>query len=531
MKAVRTPRRQETSFELVRTASQSEVRRLLRRRFSLNRPLRGVERRTYYDTFDWRLHHRGMTLFSQSADDRVLLVLDGRSDRLCAPVEKIPCFAGELAPGPLRDALAGIVENRRLLATARLDQRSECVDVEDDEGKTVVRIRLERNTATDPASPQRSERLPFVVRVQALRGYRAAFRAVCETLAAVPGLRESTAGRLDVALARLGREPRDYSAKLDLHIRPSQPAGDVVRLTLAVLLRIMRANEDGIRRDLDPEHLHDFRVAVRRARYLARTARDLLAREVYDSLRSDLSWLGRVTGPTRDFDVHLEQLRGDAERLGPEEEDALAPLVSLILVRRAEAHDHLLDALAAARYAEFHTRAQGICEPDPGAAPLVELGVPVAKLASDRTWKAWRRLVRAGRAIQEDMPARALHEVRLDAKRLRYLLDFFHRVFPTEDVRRLTKELRRLQNNLGSFNDARVQQSGLRGFASDLTASGAARPETVIVIGRLVEDAVARERAERGRFATHFARFDSAKNRKRVRRLFRPHHGSEVSFP
>jgi CHAD domain-containing protein len=121
--------------------------------------------------------------------------------------------------------------------------------------------------------------------------------------------------------------------------------------------------------------------------------------------------------------------------------------------------------------------------------------------------------------------------VRLDAKRLRYLLDFFHRVFPTEDVRRLTKELRRLQNNLGSFNDARVQQSGLRGFASDLTASGAARPETVIVIGRLVEDAVARERAERGRFATHFARFDSAKNRKRVRRLFRPHHGSEVSFP
>ena len=531
MTAVRTRARKETRFELARNASQSEIRRLLRRRFSLNRLLRSAERRIYYDTFDWRLHRRGMTLFSRAADGRVSLVLEGRSARLGAPLDKIPCFADELAPGPLRDALAEIVENRRLHPTACLDERSECMDVEDDEGKTVARVRLERTTAADPASPRRSERLPFVVRVQALRGYGAAFRAVRETLAAVPALRESTAGQLDVALARLGRGPRDYSAKLDLHVSPSQPAGDVVRLILAVLHRVMRANEDGIRRDLDPEHLHDFRVAVRRARYLARTARDLLAREAYDSLRSDLSWLGEVTGPMRDFDVHLEQLRGDAERLGPEEEDALAPLVSLIRARRAEARGPLLDALASEHYAEFQSRVKGICEPDPGAPPLIEPGAPVVQLASDRTWKAWRRLVRAGRTIQEDTPAQALHEVRLDAKQLRYLLDFFHRVFPTEDVQRLMKELRRLQNNLGRLNDARVQQSGLRGFAADLVASGGAQPETVIVIGRLVEDAVARERAERGRFAMHFARFDSANNRKRVRRLFRPQRGSEVSTP
>jgi CHAD domain-containing protein len=497
----------------------------------LGKPLRSAERRTYYDTFDWRLHRRGVSLCSRGAEGQVLLELEGRNARLGAAVEKIPCFADELVPGPLREALLGIVENRRLHATACLEERSECVDVEDDQGKTVVRLRLERTTATDPVSSQRSERLPFVVRVQALRGYGAAFRAACKTLAALPGLREATAGQLDVALARLGRGPRDYSAKLDLQVWPNQPADDVVRLTLAALLRIMRANEDGIRRDLDPEHLHDFRVAVRRARYLVRTARDLLKREAYDSLRSDLSWLGTVTGPTRDFDVHLEQLRRDAERLGPEEEDALAPLVSLIRVQRAEARGHLLDALASVRYAGFHGRAEPACEPDPGEPPLVEPGPPVVELASDRSWKAWRRLARAGRAIQEDTPAQALHEVRLDAKRLRYLLDFFHRVFPTEDVQRLTKELRRLQNNLGRFNDARVQQSGLRGFAADLAASAGARPETVIVIGRLVEDAVARERAERARFAAHFARFDSGSNRKRVRRLFRPQHGSEVSAP
>ncbi|MBW1688094.1 MAG: hypothetical protein JRS35_23910 [Deltaproteobacteria bacterium] len=142
MTAVRTPRRQETVFELARTASQSEVRRVLRRRFSPARPLRSAEQRTYYDTFDWRLHRQGMTLFSRSADDQMLLGLDGRGARLRAPVEKIPCFADELETGPLRDALARVVENRRLHATACLDERSECVDVEDDEGKTIVRVYL-----------------------------------------------------------------------------------------------------------------------------------------------------------------------------------------------------------------------------------------------------------------------------------------------------------------------------------------------------------------------------------------------------
>jgi CHAD domain-containing protein len=490
----------------------------------LSRPRRSSERRIYYDTFDWRLHRQGMALCSRSADDGALLVLEGREARLDQPVQKTPCFAHELEPGPLRETLAEIVENRRLHATVCLDERAECVDVEDGEGKTVVRMRFERSSASDPAAPQRSERLPFVVHVRALRGYRAAFRAVCRTLAAVPGSREAAGRQLDRALARLDREPRDDAAKLELDVWPGQPAGDVVRLTLAALLRTMRVNEDGMRRALDPEHLHDFRVAVRRARYLVRGARNLLASDAYDSLRSDLSWLGSATGPTRDFDVHLEQLRSDAERLGPEEEDALSPLVSLLLMRRADAHGHLLDALSSTRYAEFHAGAQRICEP---AGAAIDPGPAVVELASLRIWKAWRRLVRNGRAIREDTPAAALHEVRLDAKRLRYLLDFFHRAFPAREVRRLMRELRRLQKNLGAFNDARVQQSGLRGFAADLVAGGEARPESVIVIGRLVEDAVARERAERARFAGHFAQFDSPGNRKRVRRLFRSHSREE----
>ena len=49
---------------------------------------------------------------------------------------------------------------------------------------------------------------------------------------------------------------------------PAIHASEACRRILAHLAQIIRLNEDGIRKDIDTEFLHDFRVAVRRARSL-----------------------------------------------------------------------------------------------------------------------------------------------------------------------------------------------------------------------------------------------------------------------
>ena len=59
---------------------------------------------------------------------------------------------------------------------------------------------------------------------------------------------------------------RSRSAKLDVPLDPSMRTDAALRRILVALLAAMRANEDGTRRDLDPEYLHDFRVAIRRTR-------------------------------------------------------------------------------------------------------------------------------------------------------------------------------------------------------------------------------------------------------------------------
>ena len=101
-------------------------------------PARTIER-TYYDTFDGRLRAAGLTLVQ--CDGALRLDGDGAlAERRTAP-ERI--LVGDLPPGPLHDALAGLVDVRALIPTARVRSRERALRVLDDERKTVVRLRIE----------------------------------------------------------------------------------------------------------------------------------------------------------------------------------------------------------------------------------------------------------------------------------------------------------------------------------------------------------------------------------------------------
>jgi CHAD domain-containing protein len=80
--------------------------------------------------------------------------------------------------------------------------------------------------------------------------------------------------------------------------------------------------------------------------------------------------------------------------------------------------------------------------------------------------KRWRWLLEAGAEI-ETLPAEALHELRLDAKRLRYAAEVFAPVFPRKAARRFQRRLAALQEELGRSNDAAVAKSLMRTLAQE----------------------------------------------------------------
>jgi hypothetical protein len=80
----------------------------------------------YFDTFDWRLYQAGLALLSQAGRAGSYLTLtdlDG-TPKLRLRHHEEPGFVWDLPAGPLHDAIAPLVEMRRLLPMVALSSSS-----------------------------------------------------------------------------------------------------------------------------------------------------------------------------------------------------------------------------------------------------------------------------------------------------------------------------------------------------------------------------------------------------------------------
>ena len=71
--------------------------------------------------------------------------------------------------------------------------------------------------------------------------------------------------------------------------------------------------------------------------------------------------------------------------------------------------------------------------------------------------KWFARIIKYGRDLTVDDPDYKFHELRIKCKKLRYLLEFFGPLYPETLIDKAVKQLKKLQENLGEFNDYSVQ--------------------------------------------------------------------------
>ena len=139
-------------------------------------------------------------------------------------------------------------------------------------------------------------------------------------------------------------------------------------------------------------------------------------------------------------------------------------------------------------------------------------------MARDRILETHARVIKKGRAITPSTPDAKLHRLRIDCKKLRYLLEFFRDLYEPTEIGKVIGALKGLQDNLGDFNDLTVQQGAMERFAEELKAAGAPAV-ALLALGQLIANLAGRHDEERRRFDTQFERFDRRKVRKRLTRL------------
>ncbi|HXV98801.1 MAG TPA: CHAD domain-containing protein, partial [Anaerolineae bacterium] len=88
--------------------------------------------------------------------------------------------------------------------------------------------------------------------------------------------------------------------------------------------------------------------------------------------------------------------------------------------------------------------------------------------------------------IAEDSEEKMLHALRIECKKLRYLMEFFSSLFPAKEIALLIGQLKQLQNNLGEFNDLRVQQEHLSSIVTELSDEELQVRRTILAVGSLI---------------------------------------------
>lgn len=276
----------------------------------------------------------------------------------------------------------------------------------------------------------------------------------------------------------------------------------------------------------DPEGLHQLRVAMRRTRAVIGESKGVLPAVTRRLYSDEFAWLAGSTGPTRDLDVYVIEWPSYVDGMSSKSIEALQPVLDRIELDRAQARTALVAVLQSARANDVieawratlaDGRAPAMGEPG-SATPVDDIGPSLGQVLAKRFRHAHSRVLDAGRRIDPDSPAEALHELRKDAKKLRYIVDCFSPVLPKKLRNAFGEQMQGLQDNLGEHQDAQVHTSELDTVAHGLIANRR-NVDTFIALGRLLERLQQMQISARSEFADRFREYDSPKTKRIVSEL------------
>ncbi len=259
-------------------------------------------------------------------------------------------------------------------------------------------------------------------------------------------------------------------------LQADTPPDDAARRVLTVRLELVRDSLPSAlhQAEQDPEHIHQLRVATRRARAALDIFADCLPQKVHKRARRELRDLRRAAGEARDWDVFLMALAERQRKPPPRHRPGLDLLTGYALSRRLLAQEHLLAAGGEQPFAFDRLLADTVAAVhrphDSGAAVRL----------IDRARPALGGLLKeldaaAGRDLHDYAH---LHEVRILGKRLRYAMEVFAECFEPAFKEELYPAVEEMQDILGRANDSHVaagRLTDLRDWAKALLGGQAKR--------------------------------------------------------
>jgi triphosphatase len=504
----------EAKFIIRRPGQVDEALRVLATNGFVISPRGVVEHAdTYFDTEDWSVLAAGWACRVRRHRDREKVTLKSLDDadaavmvraEISQPIEGQREHAPLSIPdGPARQRLDGMVGDKPLVELFRVSTRRSVYELERTAGNPlrleldVDECRIEAETTTEKATGV----LEFMeLELESRTGSAADLESVAALLHDEAGITRARFSKFERGLQAAGLEIDELLALPGTAaITEDDPVLTLLYHYLGEQFGVIRRQHPRALEGVDPEGVHQMRVAMRRTRAVMKAFREVLGDDVVMRFNAELRWLARNLGRARDADVTARDARehGDADASHYEQ---------FLAEETVSAYEHLVEILQSDRCAALEAGLERFIAPGPTNGMQEKFGsLSVAECARQFVRSALLQLLAHGDSIDAESPAKKLHKLRIEAKRFRYLLDFFSTVQPDTWVQ-TTEAVKKLQDVLGEHQDSVTAQERLTDYAASVPLDEDHRDKLVIT-GRLLQKEEERMAACRQQFTETWSEF------------------------
>ncbi len=442
----------------------------------------------YYDTETWHLNRAGYTCRIRRKGDSAELTLKSmaessggmRSRRELTETLDTLESPPTSAPGACGAIIRAVAGRNPLIMKFRVQTRREVFNLSDAAGELAEVAVDETSIPVGEDRPVRLARIEVEVQPDGVERARAFVAAMVQA----NRLTEAGTSKFESALIATGQTvPSSASDVGSTAVGPEMTAGEVAFAVLRKQFSALRVNEPGTRLGEDIEALHDMRVAIRRLRAAMAAFRPFLTPRML-RFREPLGWVAAALGEVRDLDVQLERMHEWRENFPPERAAALQAVEDVLAVRRKAARKRMLAVLDSRRY-------ERLCE---SFASALRFGppksfapgrTPVLAAAPDMVARRYKQVRKGGDAIKKDSPPDSYHLLRIEAKKLRYALEFVGNGIYGKPALEFSARVTAMQDVLGLHQDAYVAIDMLQEVAD--SSGRRLGPATLMAMGSISE--------------------------------------------
>jgi len=218
--------------------------------------------------------------------------------------------------------------------------------------------------------------------------------------------------------------------------------------------------------DGDDEDLHQFRIACRRSVVLMGEFKLLYEEESLSEHREGLKNLISISNTKRDMDVLISEFTKIEEEMDLSlYQEALALLRERVEVILQREHDSIIEYLKSEACSNVLMEWKNYITDRNRTKISIYGRYPIDSLSKYVIFQRFLKIKKQIKSLDPKHDAcETLHKLRIEYKKMRYLLDSFGSLYEKKEIKKLLKEMKKLQDVLGLFHDSHQQKMIFEGL-------------------------------------------------------------------